>query len=258
MPAEILRFPSPERPDGPKESAGLPARKPPVFETFDSGRARELMAAARRTLDGAETLLAFIHENRDLAMHAGIETLGVEVVAITEGDRFGRVIDALEDAAMNGRSAALSLDGLSVLRRLETLLAEAASNIRRFTEGDFALMEIVEARARREAEYQKAYLEIEERRMEGVRSELAAKEEASRRHADSIAVLKSALGGQRASSGARAREIQVGRPGSSDFPLWIPFVIFGAVAVAVTVVALAASRSGSKAPAMSGKPPRFS
>jgi len=225
---EVLKFP---KPGG--EERKVPFRPAPVFETFGVTESSELLTVAQQALSGAESLLEFIHKNRDLAHHCGIETLGVEIVAIMEGGRFSGVVDALEDAIQHDHSATLSRDGLAILRRMETLLAEASANIRKFSEGDFSVMEIVESRARREADYHKAYLDLEERRMDGIRKELASKEQAARRQAEAIATLKSALGASNSSSSS-PRISRMGQ--SSDFPLWIPFAIFGAIAIVAVVV----------------------
>lgn len=228
---EVLKFPTP----GGEERKVPTFRPAPVFETFEVTESGELLAVAHQALAGTESLLEFIHKNRDLAHHCGIETLGVEIVAIMEGGRFSSVVDALEDAIQHDRSATLSRDGLAILRRLESLLAEASANIRKFSEGDFSVMEIVESRARREADYHKAYLDLEERRMDGIRTEIAAKEQAARKQADAIATLKSALGAHNASgSSSSPRPSRMGQ--SSDFPLWIPFAIFGAIAIVAVVV----------------------
>lgn len=237
MAGEVLRFPG----SGGEERKVPTFRQAPVLETFEVAESAELLIVAQQALTGAETLLEFIHENRDLARHCGIETIGVEIVAIMEGDRFSSVVDALEEAVRRERPASLTANGLAILRRMEALLAEASKNVRKFTEGDFTVMEIVEARARREADYHKAYLDIEERRMEGIRSEIASKEKAARRQADAIATLKSALGSMQGSSGEN-RPVRMGQSRSTDFPLWIPFAIFGAIAVTVTVIAVVAGK----------------
>lgn len=226
---EVLKFPTP---GGGDEEKKVQFRAAPVFETFEVDESSNLLEVAQKALNGAETLLEFIHQNRDLAHHCGIETLGIEIVAIMSGDRFSGVVDTLEESVQRNRPATLSRDGLAILRRIETLLADASANIRKFTVGDFTAMEIVESRARREADYQKAYLDLEEKRMEGIRAELTAKEQAARRQADAISSLKSALGGSR-NSGALPSS-RMGQ--SSDMPLWVPFAIFGAIAIVAVVL----------------------
>lgn len=244
MAGEMHQFP--RRSEAPREAPpkpSLPAREPIVFETFEADDARGLLEIARRASTSAETLLSFIHENRDLAQHSGIETVGIEILVVMQGDRWQGVVEALEESEKTGRSAHISRDGLGLLKRVETLLAEASTNIRKFTDGDFSAMEIVESRARREADYHKAFLALEERRMDGIRKEIAAKEDAARRQAETIATLKSALGASRSS----ARSIGSSGIGeSSDFPLWIPLVIFGAVTVVVVAVAVAAGGTKRK------------
>lgn len=237
MSATVHRFPTP----GGEEKKPFFVAPATVLETFDPVRTSELLEVARNALAGAETLLDFVHENRDLARHSGIETIAIELVAIMQGDRFSRVIDALEESSRQGMPVQLTPEGLSTLRRMESLLAESSANVRKFTEGDFTAMEIVEARARREADYHQAYLDLEEKRMDGIRQELAAKQASARRQADKIATLKAALGQSRSSTTPSAPASSR----SSDFPLWLPLAIFGAVAVTVTIIAVLADRKNS-------------
>lgn len=234
MNATVHRFPTPG--GGGEEKKPVFSRPPAELETFDTERGAELLAVARNSLSSAETLLEFVHDNRELARHSGIETIAIELVAIMQGDRFSRVIDALEESARDGIPVQITREGLATLRRVESLLAESSANVRKFTEGDFTVMEIVEARARRDADYHQAYLELEEKRMDGIRKELSAKQDSARRQAEKIATLKSALGQSRPGSASPSGS----RP--SETSIWIPFAIFGVIAVTVTVVALVAGK----------------
>lgn len=230
MSAALHRFPKPGEGPKPPELAA-----PPGVEMFDAERGTQLLTVARDSLGGADRLLDFVHQNRDLARHAGIETIAIELVAILQGDRFSRVIDALEETAKTGQGVALTPEGLAILRRVEALVAEAFSNIRKFSEGDFSAMEIVESRARREAEYQRAHLELEERRLDDLRKELGVKHEAANRQAETIYALRSALGQTKPASAAIPSQ-------RSSVEIWVPFAIFGVIAVTATVIALVAGK----------------
>jgi hypothetical protein len=88
----------------------------------------------------AELLLDFVHGNRDIARQAGIETIVIEIFAAMQGDSFSGVINEIEEAARNGQSLKISHRGLATLRRIETLVAEASTNMRKFVDGDFSVM----------------------------------------------------------------------------------------------------------------------
>lgn len=136
MTAAVLKFPSYSG------EGKAPQSKPVTFSTFDASRAAELLIAARSAVSSAELLLAFVHNNRSIAQQAGIESVVIEISAIMEGERFSGVIDAIEEAGANKESLDLSHGGLSTLRRIEALIAEASMNMRKFTEEDFTPLEI--------------------------------------------------------------------------------------------------------------------
>jgi hypothetical protein len=236
MAEEVLEFPFPGNPRREKPPAPPSLKKPPVFETFGEEESLGLLQAAEKTLAGARTLIEFIRADRSLARQAGIETFGIEILAVMEGDRFSRTVDALEDAAKNGRPAHLSEEGIRVLSTLETLVAEASSNIRRFADGDLGSIGLAEARARLEAESQKAYVRAEEAKLEGARQDLRIRE----RQARAISELRSSLSlGRPVPSGSlgAAREIPLGAAAQDSSSAWIPLLIFGGVAVAAVVAA---------------------
>lgn len=230
MSANVLKFPV----SGGEERKPAPLRPPPVYETFDRERTGELLGVARTTLSTTETLLDFVHNNRNIARQAGIETIAIEILAIMHGQSFLGVIDAIEEAGREGEPVNLTRGGLSTLRRIEALVAEASMNIRRFSDGDFGVLELVEGRARLEADSQKAYLEMEERRIDGIRKDLASKEKNVRRQAETVAALKASLGVSLGSSGTA----KIGQSKTSDISIWIPFAIFGVIVATVTVVAI--------------------
>jgi hypothetical protein len=134
MAGEVLRFPAPE-----KDRRCPPLRLLPEFETFGSDKTQELLAIAQQNAEDAKTLLQFIHSYRDLAHNSGVETIGIEIIAVIEGERFARALDELEDAVKHSRPSKLTHESLELFRRVELLLAESSANIRRFTESDFLI-----------------------------------------------------------------------------------------------------------------------
>lgn len=214
-----------------------PLEKAITFEPFDPLRTKDLYLAAHAALTGSESLLDFIDTSRDLARQAGIESIGIEILAIMQGSRFSRVIDALSDSVQKNGPVSLSREGLGTLRRVEALIAEAGQNLKRFSDGDFTIIDNLEARARYDADYHKACLAIEESRMDGIRKEHGAKARAASRQAEGLATLRSALGATRPGS---PHSLSQGKP--PDFELWIPFAILGVIAVAATVVAVVVAK----------------
>lgn len=171
MGGEVLKFPRPERDDsGQKErELAFNVREPKILEKFDLGNSQNLLGVAQRIVSGCRALLDFIHANRDLARQAGIETIAIEITSSLESEGFERVIDALEESASEGEPVHLSTEGLGRLRRMETLLSEASSNINRFTYGGHRLAEAARARADRDVERNQLRLEVASQRLEALR-----------------------------------------------------------------------------------------
>lgn len=213
----------------------VPALPPPtVFATFDADRTAELLNSARNSVSTAEVLLTFVHGNRNIARQAGIETIVIELFAAMQGESFSGVIDAIEEAGRNGQALNLSHGGLSTLRRIEALIAEASMNMRKFTDGDFTVMELAADRAKIEADSQRAYLGMEERRLDLIRRELAMKDGNVYRQQEAVVSLKSSLGFPPASVNLAQAE----QPKSADLSVLVPFAIFSAILATVVVVAL--------------------
>lgn len=101
------------------------------LSTFNQQDSAALLEVAQRVWRGLQPLIDLVDSDRALAGQAGIETIAIELMA--ERGRIGRVKDSLEDASRNQENAQLSMEGLELLRRSEKLLAEASSNITRFT-----------------------------------------------------------------------------------------------------------------------------
>jgi hypothetical protein len=114
------------------------------------------MASARNTISSAETLLDLIHSRREVARQSGIETIAIEILAIMQGQAFTGVIDAIEEAVQEEQPVSLTRMGLSTLRRIEALVAEASMNIRKFSDEELGAPD---DRVRLEADSPKAHLE---------------------------------------------------------------------------------------------------
>lgn len=232
MNAAIHRFPT-----AGSERRVSPALTPaPTFATFDSDRTSELLDAARNSVSTAELLLNFVHSNRNVARQAGIETIVIEISSVMQGESFSGVIDAVEEAGRNGHPLNLSHGGLATLRRIEALIAEASMNMRKFTDGDFTVMELAADRAKVEADTQRAYLDMEERRLDLMRRELSMKEGNAQRQQEAVASLKSSLG--YAPAPISVNLAQAEQPRSADLSVLLPFAIFSAIVATVAVVAL--------------------
>lgn len=228
MSAALHIFPTAE---GDERRRASPA---PVFATFNPPRTVDLLASTRNSVSTAELLLNFVHKNRNVARQSGIETIVIEIFAIMQSSSFSGVMDTLEEAVQKGQSSNLSHTGLETIRRFESLIAEASANILKFTDGDFIAMELAEENARLEADSQKAYIEMEERRIDGMRRELALKESNARRSSETVHALRSSLGFvQRSPDIAQADQSK-----SSDLSILIPFAIFSAILATVAVVAI--------------------
>lgn len=133
MSAGLLKFPEkPPDPDAGKSFA-IRARALPSLQKFDVEATKGLLVVCQAVIDQAKELLAFVDGNRGLAKQAGIETIAIELSGILEGGGLDRILASLEHSALKDRAAEITLDGLSRLRRAETLLAEANNNISRFT-----------------------------------------------------------------------------------------------------------------------------
>lgn len=106
---------------GPAPSSSVSSLVP--MRTLDAVTGYRLGGVARRVIDGAKNLVAFVDENRDLARRAGVETIAVELSGILAAGRLHSVLDAAEDAS-DGRLH-ISEEGMGYLSRSERLLAEA-------------------------------------------------------------------------------------------------------------------------------------
>lgn len=138
MTAAVHLFPGMES-SGPKKAWAASPRPEPQLERFDADQTKELALLLRRVTQGCRTLQDFIASDREIARDAGIESIAIEITAICEGSHLERLEDALEDALAHHEPISLTTEGLSRIRRLEALLAEASRNVSRFTGSSVAL-----------------------------------------------------------------------------------------------------------------------
>jgi hypothetical protein len=103
--------------------ATLPQDFPPL-EKFHAENIRSLSGICRRVLDGAQTVISYVDENRDLAKAQGVEALAAELSGIIEGGRLQELQDHLDYALAQNKSANLTLENMSRLNRAERLLSE--------------------------------------------------------------------------------------------------------------------------------------
>jgi len=104
-------------------SANMPQDFPPL-EKFHAENIRSLSGICRRVLEGAQTVIAYVDENRETAKARGVEALGAELTGIIEGGRLQELQDHLDYALAQNKSANLTLENLSRLNRAERLLSE--------------------------------------------------------------------------------------------------------------------------------------
>lgn len=207
---EVLKFPRPEKNNsGQKErELAFNIREPQVLEKFELGQGHNLLGVAQKVISGCKALLEFIQTNRDLSRQAGIETIAIQLQSSLENEGFERVLDALEEAASEGKPVQLSIEGLGRLRRMETLLAEASSNINRFTHGGHRLAEVAHARASRDAERNRLKLEVAEKRLAALREKYQIRDHAAVQEVNLLGTVDSDLG-ERVRREAEQRQIEI-------------------------------------------------
>jgi len=117
------------------------APPPPAMDSYGQEEAMELHQIASSVKRKAEDLVKFVDDNRAVARQAGIEVIAVQINSILEGDRFQRVMDALEDAAYRAIPLGLTREGVDKVHRLEKLVADADGIIVGFMNGkrDYAI-----------------------------------------------------------------------------------------------------------------------
>lgn len=116
---------------------GSQGHKPKILPEHETtsldGRKTQSLLNLCATLKGnVKQLVDFMDSNRDAARQAGIESIAIEMNTILEGGRFDRIHGALQEAALEGVPAEITIEGLDKVHRLERLVAEAGSNLNRF------------------------------------------------------------------------------------------------------------------------------
>lgn len=132
MSGSVLKFPVPDRdPSSEKKELVFNYRLKPVHTTFTNTESKGLLLTAQRVYRGMSDLIEFVDSHRETAIEAGIETIAVELAA--ERGNLEAIIDTFEEGVKKDASVTITLEGLALIRRLEKLVAEASSNISRFT-----------------------------------------------------------------------------------------------------------------------------
>jgi hypothetical protein len=127
----VLRFPDAPKPESRKTELVFSFRPKPVMSKFGLDETKKLLATTQRVDAGTQSILEFVDAHRDLAAQAGVETIGIELSS--ERAALGYAIDALEEGVKKGEGVLLSEGSLALLRRMEKLIAEASSNLSRFS-----------------------------------------------------------------------------------------------------------------------------
>lgn len=104
-----------------------------ILDAIDYLNTKKLLSLSKYVMQGGRALVEFVDYNRTAARQAGVETIAVELSGIIDSGKIQSVYDSLHEAAFNGRDSKLSREGLTYLRRSERLLAEATSNLVRFS-----------------------------------------------------------------------------------------------------------------------------
>lgn len=132
-PGPLLKFP------GGKPEKAVPFTSKggslPKLDTYEYDETVNLYQIASSVKKKAEDLITFVDQNRAVARQAGIELLTVQLTSILEGDKFQRVVDALEDAVYRRVPIALTQEGIDKVHRMERLIADADSFIVNFMNG---------------------------------------------------------------------------------------------------------------------------
>ncbi len=119
----VLKFPGgkpPKKPESIKPPPSLPS-----MDSYEYEETVELHQIAISVKRRGEEIVSLIDEDRDAARKAGIEVLGLQIRAILEGEKFSRVMDALEDATFRRVAVQLTREGIDKVHRLERLVSDA-------------------------------------------------------------------------------------------------------------------------------------
>lgn len=132
-PAGVLKFPGGK----PEKAVPFTSRSGslPTLDTYEYDETVNLYQIATSVKKKAEDLIQFVDQNRAVARQAGVELLTVQLTSILEGEKFQRVVDALEDAVYRRVPIALTQEGIDKVHRMERLIADADSFIVQFMNG---------------------------------------------------------------------------------------------------------------------------
>lgn len=134
-PGSLLKFPGgkPEKPEKPVPFC--PPTVTPKLDSYEYDETVNLYQVATSVKKKAEDLVQFVDQNRPIARQAGIEMLAVQLNSILEGEKFQRVVDALEDSVYRRVPVALTQDGIDKVHRMERLIADADKVIVNYMNG---------------------------------------------------------------------------------------------------------------------------
>lgn len=132
----VLKFPG-GRGDKVEKSIPINHEAPaaPQLDSFSYDETVDLYQIATSVKKKAEDLGTFVDQNRVIARQAGVEMIAVQITSILEGDRFQRVVEALEDAVYRRVPISLTRAGADKVHRLERLISEADASIVQFMTG---------------------------------------------------------------------------------------------------------------------------
>jgi|SRR3990170_3425399 len=105
----------------------------PLHQLLAYENAKRLHGIVKYVMDGSRTLVDFVDYNRITARDLGIETIAVELSSLGDSGRLEGIKDALEESLRTQKQPQLTVDGLTVLRRAEKLLADAARELAHYT-----------------------------------------------------------------------------------------------------------------------------
>lgn len=130
----VLKFPG-GKPDKSAKAIPFEGSNPPKLDSFSYDETVDLYQIATSVKKRAEDLVTFVDQNRQIARQAGMEILAVQLNSTLEGERFQRIIDALEDAVYRRVPVSLTRDGTDKVHRMERLIADADTAISNFMSG---------------------------------------------------------------------------------------------------------------------------
>lgn len=105
------------------------AERPTSLVPLEAGVCQDLMWTLRSVIQRGNALFDWLDSERDKARSLGIESIIVELLALTEGVRLRHIYDALEEAVESKSGCEITEEGLAALHRAERLVADAERRI---------------------------------------------------------------------------------------------------------------------------------